>query len=104
MRYYAYQSPHGFANEVNVLEFPSASSRDRWVEMHKEDGGVNSASLGACSAKEAKRLLKEEGSRHIHVSVEGDVVILFNNGFRLKSEVLYSSVEYLSIQIPLPIS
>jgi hypothetical protein len=46
-RFYAAQSPRGFANEVNIYIFSTRSSRDAWVQEHAEDGDVNAASQGA---------------------------------------------------------
>jgi hypothetical protein len=46
-RYFAAQSPRGFANEIDVHSFPSRQARDQWVEAHEDDGDVNSASQGA---------------------------------------------------------
>ena len=46
-RYYAAQSPRGFANEVNVYAFASKSERDEWVSAHADDGDVNAATMGA---------------------------------------------------------
>lgn len=46
-RFYAAQSPRGFANEVSVYAFSSRTKRDAWVAEHADDGDVNSASCGA---------------------------------------------------------
>lgn len=62
-KFYAAQSPRGFANEINVHEFGSKAARDAWVAKHEGDGGVNSASCGAyaITAARAKRILAEKG-------------------------------------------
>lgn len=57
-KYYAAQSPRGFANEVIVYVFNSRQARDEWVDIHKDDGDVNAATRGAyaITAKDAKRI------------------------------------------------
>lgn len=62
-RFYAAQSPRGFANEINVHSFSSRKERDTWVAEHDNDGDVNSASRGAyaVSAKRAKQILGYRG-------------------------------------------
>lgn len=57
--YYAKQHPRGFANECDIHRFSSRAERDAWVEKHRNDGDVNSASQGAeeCTAAEARRIL-----------------------------------------------
>lgn len=62
-RFYAAQSPRGFANEVEVHVFRSRADRDTWVAEHKDDGDVNSAACGAyeVSAKHARYLLGYRG-------------------------------------------
>ena len=67
--FYAYQRPRGFINEVNVHGFEGRKYRDAWVAEHKDDGDVNSASLGAkaCTAKMAKGLLAERDSYNQYV-------------------------------------
>ena len=61
--YYAEQSPRGFANEIEVHKFESRAERDAWVEKHRNDGDVNSASQGAsaCTADRARRILAYRG-------------------------------------------
>ena len=63
MTYYAAQSPRGFANEINVYSFTSRSARDAWVNEHKDDGDVNSATRGAyaVTAREASRIMRDRG-------------------------------------------
>jgi len=58
-RFYAAQSPRGFANEINVHVFRSRAARDAWVAEHADDGDVNAATRGAYSitSKEARRIL-----------------------------------------------
>ena len=60
-RFYAAQSPRGFANEVQVRAFPSRRLRDVWVAKH--DGDVNSASQGAyaITSKRAREILGYRG-------------------------------------------
>lgn len=62
-RFYAAQSPRGFANEINVHVFPSRDARDTWVAEHADDGDVNSASCGAykITAKSARSILGYRG-------------------------------------------
>lgn len=62
-RFFAAQSPRGFANEVNMHVFPTRSSRDAWVAEHCDDGDMNSATQGACSvtAKRARQILGNRG-------------------------------------------
>ena len=62
-RFYAAQSPRGFANEINIHSFSSRKARDMWVAEHADDGDVNSASRGAysVSAKRAKQILGYRG-------------------------------------------
>ncbi len=62
-RFYAAQSPRGFANEVNVHAFGSAAARDEWVSAHADDGDVNAASCGAykITAKRAHAILDDKG-------------------------------------------
>jgi len=55
-RYYAAQSPRGFANEVNYYVFKSKTARDTWVSEHSGDGDVNSASRGAYACTKADAL------------------------------------------------
>ncbi len=57
-KFYAAQSPRGFANEVYVYAFNTKSLRDLWVGEHCNDGDVNSAYCGAyvVNAATAKRL------------------------------------------------
>lgn len=61
--FYAAQRPRGFANEVNVYQFATHLARDAWVQAHKDDGDVNSASRGAWSigAREARAILRAKG-------------------------------------------
>ena len=62
-KYYAAQSPRGFANEIAIHSFPSRASRDAWVTAHADDGDVNSAARGAyaVTAKQARQLLRYSG-------------------------------------------
>ena len=62
-KFYAAQSPRGFANEITVSVFTSRQERDAWVAAHDEDGDVNSASLGAfaISSKRARAILGYRG-------------------------------------------
>lgn len=62
-RFYAAQSPRGFANEVRVHVFPSRADRDVWVAAHEDDGDVNSASQGAyaITSKQAREILGYRG-------------------------------------------
>lgn len=46
-RFYAAQSPRGFANEVMIRVFTTRQLRDVWVSAHQDDGDVNSAGCGA---------------------------------------------------------
>jgi len=64
MRFYAQQSPRGFANEVITYFFATKASRDKWAEMHKDDGDCNSASQGAeaIKAKQARLNVTCKGS------------------------------------------
>ncbi len=57
-KFYAAQSPRGFANEIDVHVFPSRPARDQWVVEHRNDGDVNSASQGAytISSSEARKI------------------------------------------------
>lgn len=57
-RYYAAQSPRGFANETIIHIFTSREARDLWVDDHADDGDVNSASCGAykITSQEARRI------------------------------------------------
>jgi hypothetical protein len=57
-RYYAAQSPRGFANEWVVYAFASKAQRDSWVEEHEDDGDINAAAEGgrAVTAREARQL------------------------------------------------
>lgn len=60
---YAAQSPRGFANETVVCHFETRAERDRWVDAHAEDGGVNAATCGAyaITAEQAQRILGDRG-------------------------------------------
>jgi hypothetical protein len=62
-RFYAAQAPRGFVNEIIVHSFPSSSLRDAWVELHEDDGDVNSAAQGArtISATRARKILGYRG-------------------------------------------
>ena len=62
-RFYAAQSPRGFANEVVVHAFPSRQARDAWVAAHEDDGDVNSAPQGAyaITGKRARQILGYRG-------------------------------------------
>ena len=62
-RYYAAQSPRGFANEINVHVFGSRLARDLWVDQHADDGDVNSAACGAraISSMHARRISGDRG-------------------------------------------
>lgn len=62
-RFYAAQSPRGFANECQVHAFPSRAARDEWVAAHEDDGDVNSAALGAwaITGRQARRILGYRG-------------------------------------------
>ena len=66
--YYAAQSPRGFGNEITVYRFPSRSARDDYVRQHKDDGGSNSAALGAyaVTAREAHRIANWPGNATTH--------------------------------------
>lgn len=55
-RYYAAQSPRGFANEVNVYAFSGRALRDAWVGEHADDGDVNAATQGAYAVTKAEAL------------------------------------------------
>lgn len=57
-KFYAAQSPRGFARETNVYMFHSRSARNSWVTEHRDDGDTNSAYRGAyaITRKEAIRL------------------------------------------------
>jgi hypothetical protein len=79
--YYAMQSPRGFANEITILRFASRAARDRWVDKHRSDGDVNSASQGGkpCTADEARRILADRGDAmtatyHRMIDVEAEVL------------------------------
>jgi hypothetical protein len=62
-KFYAAQSPRGFANETNVHVFSTRAARDQWVADHKDDGDVNSASQGgyAITSAQARKILGERG-------------------------------------------
>lgn len=62
-KFYAAQSPRGFANEIVVHVFPSRAARDGWVSAHEDDGDVNSASQGAfvITAPHARKILGYRG-------------------------------------------
>lgn len=61
--HYAAQSPRGFSNEITVHAFTSRPDRDAWVDVHADDGGVNSASQGALAitAQHARSILNDKG-------------------------------------------
>lgn len=63
LKFYAAQSPRGFANEINVHSFSSHQARDAWVSAHEDDGDVNSASQGAykITSKRARQILGYRG-------------------------------------------
>jgi hypothetical protein len=67
-RFYAAQSPRGFANEILVHVFETRAARDAWVAEHEDDGGVNSASQGAytITSKRAKEILAYPGDAITH--------------------------------------
>ena len=65
-KFYAAQSPRGFANEINIHSFSSRKERDAWVAEHANDGDVNSASCGAYTIT-AEKAVKIAGYR-------GDVI------------------------------
>lgn len=54
--YYARQLPRGFVNEVDIHVFTSRTTRNEWVDAHRNDGDVNSATMGAvgCSLDQAR--------------------------------------------------
>lgn len=62
-KFYASQSPRGFANEITVHFFDSRQARDEWVDAHASDGDVNSAYCSARSitAKRAWEILNYSG-------------------------------------------
>lgn len=62
-KFYAAQSPRGFANEIIVHRFGSRSARDAWVKDHAADGDVNSASCGAytISSRKARQICEAQG-------------------------------------------
>lgn len=62
-RFYAAQSPRGFANETEIHAFPSREARDAWVAEHADDGDVNSSACGAESipGKRAREILGYRG-------------------------------------------
>jgi hypothetical protein len=62
-KFYAAQSPRGFANEVNVHAFPSREARDAWVAKHEDDGEVNSAACGAraITSEQARKIRCDRG-------------------------------------------
>ena len=62
-KFYAAQSPRGFANEVEVHSFASRQARDEWVAAHADDGDVNSASCGAytITSKRAREITGYRG-------------------------------------------
>lgn len=62
-KYYAAQSPRGFANEIEVHSFKSRQARDVWVSKHADDGDVNSATRGAyqITAAEAYKIIGDPG-------------------------------------------
>ena len=62
-KYYASQSPRGFANEINVHTFPTPEARDAWVAAHEDDGGSNSAACGARSITwtQAQQIRRDRG-------------------------------------------
>ena len=62
-KFYAAQSPRGFANEITVHSFASRLARDLWVTDHADDGGVNAASQGAYAirASRARAILGYRG-------------------------------------------
>ena len=49
--FYAKQHPRGFANEINIIRFPSRCERDAWVDGE----GVE-----AIPAREAQALLRKQ--------------------------------------------
>lgn len=57
--YYAAQSSRGFANEINVHRFESRELRDSWVAEHRNDGDVDSATIGAyaITADQAREIM-----------------------------------------------
>lgn len=63
-KFYAAQSPRGFANEINVHVFPSRAARDEWVSSHEGDGDINSAALGAyaITSERARKILGYRGN------------------------------------------
>ena len=62
-RFFAAQSPRGFANEIDVHVFLSRGARDAWVAEHWDDGDMNSATRGAyyITAKRAQQILGDRG-------------------------------------------
>lgn len=62
-RYYAAQSPRGFANEIVIHTFATRQARDAWVAEHGDDGDVNSATQGAytITSKRAREILGYRG-------------------------------------------
>lgn len=77
-RYYAAQRPRGFANEVKVYSFSSADRRNRWVDEHEHDGGVNSAACGArrATATEARRICRYSGNASTRSYNSGEPVFI----------------------------
>ena len=62
-KFYAAQSPRGFANEIEVHSFGSRAERDAWVSSHENDGDVNNASCGAyvVTARRAREIAGYRG-------------------------------------------
>ena len=62
-KYYASQSPRGFANEIEVHAFSSVAARNAWVAEHEDDGDVNSAQCGAhaITSKCARKIVGYRG-------------------------------------------